>query len=204
MTTLTSLAISDPKFTITPAGIQFNEELTFEEWDVLGQKLAPLGRSIGFIIGDWINYGEERYGEKYDEALARTKITYQTLRDFSYVARKVELSWRHDNLSFEHHKVVAKLKTQEEKQHWLGVADQEGLSYRRLRKSINFGRVATEEETQGDSMDRGHITYLALLNRIRRWWQSQIEKAPVDEWDEERRQALKEDFAFVKGIYESL
>ena len=63
------LAINDPKFSITPTGIQFSEELSFDEWDSLGQKLAPLGRSIGFIIGDWINYGEGRYGEKYGSSV---------------------------------------------------------------------------------------------------------------------------------------
>ena len=34
----------------------------------------------------------------------------------------------------------------------------------------NFGRIATEEEVQGDPADRGYVTCLALLNRIRRWW----------------------------------
>jgi hypothetical protein len=198
------LAINDPKFLITPTGIQFSQELNFDEWSSLGQKLSPIGKSIGFIIGDWINYGQDRYGEKYTEALAKTGLTYQTLQNYAYVARKVETSCRHENLGFEHHYVVAKLKTDEEKKHWLDMADQHDLSVRRLRKSINFGRVASEEEVQGDPTDRGHVTYLALLNRIRRWWKHETLKAPVDEWDEERRQGLKKDFKLILDIYEAL
>lgn len=201
---MNTLAINDPKFAITSTGIQFNEELSFEEWDDLGQKLAPVGKSIGFIIGDWINYGEKRWGDKYEEALTRTGMAYQTLANYAYVARKVQFSCRHEKLGFEHHYVVAKLKTDEEKQHWLEMAVKHKLGKRRLQKSINFGRLATEQEVAGDPYDKPHTTYLSLLNKIRRWWQEQIEKAPVDDWDEERRQALKEDFEFVKDIYEAL
>jgi hypothetical protein len=201
---MNTIAINDPKFSITPTGIQFHEELSFDEWDDLGQKLAPVGKSIGFIIGDWINYGENRYGEKYETALARTGLAYQTLMDFAYVARKVEISLRNENLDFTHHRVVAKLKTPDEKKHWLKMAVKHKLGIRRLRKSINFGRLATEKEVQGDPADRGYVTYLALLNRIRRWWARETGKAPVDEWDEDRRQGLKKDFKLVVEIYEAL
>jgi hypothetical protein len=201
---MNTLAIHDPKFSISPTGIKFNEELNFEEWDQLGQKLAPLGKSIGFIIGDWINYGEAHYGEKYEQALERTGMAYNTLANFAYVARKIESSLRNENLDFTQHYVVAKLKTDDEKQHWLNMAEKHNLSIRRLRKSINFGRLATEKEVQGDPADRGYVTYLALLNRIRRWWARETQKAPVEEWDEDRREGLKKDFKLILDIYEAL
>ena len=204
MSTLTTLAISDPKFSITPTGIEFKEDLSFEEWEALGQQLAPVGKSIGFIIGDWINYGEKRWGDKYEEAIKRTGMAYQTLRDVAYVARRVDLSFRNDKLDFVHHRVVAKIKNPEEQQHWLKMAVKHKLGKRRLQKSINFGRLATEKEVQGDPADRGYVTYLALLNRIRRWWARETQKAPVEEWDEDRRQGLKKDFKFVVDIYETL
>ena len=204
MSTLATLAIHDPKYSSTPTGIEFHDDLSFEEWDSLGQQLAPVGKSIGFIIGDWINYGEKRYGEKYDEALKRTELAYQTLRDYAYVAGRVQMSFRNDNLDFTHHRVVAKLKDPNDQKHWLHMAEQHQLGKRRLQKSINFGRLATEEEVQGDPADRGYVTYLALLNRLRRWWMRETGKAPVDEWDEERREVLKRDFKLVQEIYESL
>ena len=201
---MTTLAIQDPKFAITPTGIQFHQDLSFAEWDDLGQKLAPIGKSIGFILGDWINYGESAHGDKYKEALARTGLAYQTLMNYAYVARKVEISLRKENLDWYQHSTVAKLKTDDEKRHWLDMAEKHDLSVRHLRKSINFGRLATEEEVQGDPADRGHVTYLALLNRLRRWWARETQKAPVDEWDEDRREGLKKDFKLVHDIYEAL
>jgi len=201
---MNTLAIQDPKFTINPTGIQFHDELSFDEWEALGKKLAPLGKSIGFIIGDWINYGEARYGEKYERALERTGMTYTTLANFSYVARKVEISLRNEKLDFTQHYVVAKLKTDDEKRHWLKMAEKHKLSIRRLRKSINFGRLATEKEVQGDPADRGYVTYLALLNRIRRWWARETDKAPVEDWDDDRREGLKKDFKLILDIYNAL
>lgn len=201
---MNTLAINDPKFTITPTGIEFHQDLDFNEWDDLGRKLSPIGKSIGFIIGDWINYGEKRWGEKYGEALARTGLAYQTLLNYAHVARKVQFSCRQEKLGFEHHAVVAKLKSPEDQQYWLDMAVKHKLGKRRLQKSINFGRLATEEEVQGDPSDRGYVTYLALLNRLRRWWKREIGKAPVDEWDEERREVLKRDFRLVLEIYEAL
>lgn len=201
---MNTLAINDPKFAITLTGIRFNDELTFEEWDALGQKLAPVGKSIGFIIGDWINYGEGRYGEKYEEALQRTGLAYQTLMNYSYVARKVEISLRKENLDLHHHLVVAKLKTPEEKEFWLDMAEKHKLGIRRLRKSINFGRLATEDEVQGDPADKGVITHLALINRLLRWWKQTTSDDPVDQWDEEQRENVKKDFGKLIAIYEAL
>lgn len=201
---MNTLAINDPKFSITSTGIKFNEELSFDEWEALGQKLAPIGKSIGFIIGDWINYGEGRYGEKYDDALGRTGLAYQTLMNYSYVARKVEISLRKENLDLHHHLVVAKLKTADEKEFWLDMAQKHKLGIRRLRKSINFGRLATEEEVQGDPADKGVITHLALINRLIRWWKQTTADDPVDQWDEEQRENVKKDFKLILDIYEAL
>jgi hypothetical protein len=201
---MNTLPINNPKFSITPTGIEFHQDLDFDEWDDLGQKLAPIGKSIGFIIGDWINYGDKRYGEKYDEALAKTGLAYQTLTNCSHVARKVGIYLRKENLDWSQHATVAKLKTDDEKRYWLDMAEEHALSVRRLRKSINFGRLATEKEVQGDSADRGYVTYLALLNRIRRWWVRETQKAPVDDWDDDRREALKKDFKLILDIYEAL
>lgn len=204
MNEISTLAISHPKFSLSRTGLDFHADLSFEEWDDLGRELAPVANSIGFIVGDWLNYGEKRYGEKYAEAIKCTGIALETLKQYSYVARQIQKCDRSHVLSWTHHLVVAKLKTPEEQRHWLDMAEKHKLGKRRLQKSINYGRIATPEEVQGDPSDRGYVTYLALLNRLRRWWKREIGKAPVADWDEERREVLKRDFEFVKDIYEAL
>ena len=204
MLALTTPENTSQNFSIDPTGIEFHGELSFEEWSDIGDKVVPLAKSIGFVVGDWINYGEIRYGEKYVEALRDTKMTLETLKQFSYVARNIEKCRRLHVLDWSHHQAVAKIKDPEEQARWLSVAEKERMSVRRLRKSISAGRPLDADEIKEDPADRGYVTYLALLNRLRRWWKRETGKAPVEEWDEERREVLKRDFKLVQEIYESL
>lgn len=204
MKALPILAIKSKKYTISRAGLDIHAELTFEEWQALGIELAPVAKSIGFIIGDWINYGDGRYGEKYTEALKLTGLSLATLQEYAYVARRVETSVRTEVLDFTHHKVVAKVKDPEAQRKWLDTAVKENLSVARLRKSMNFGRLATEDEMEQDPADRGVVTHLALINRLIRWWKQTTENDPVNKWDPEQRANVKEDFKLVVDIYEAL
>jgi hypothetical protein len=204
MNTLPILAIKSRKFTISRAGLDIKGELTFDEWQALGNELAPVAKSIAFIVGDWINYGQTRYGEKYDEALRLTGLSYETLRQYSYVAGRVQLWFRNHNLDWTHHKLVAKVKDPEEQRKWLDTAERENLSVARLRKSMNFGRLATEDEMQQDPADRGVVTHLALINRLIRWWKQTTADDPVDKWDKEQRANVKQDFKLILDIYEAL
>jgi hypothetical protein len=203
------LAITTPeetsrKFSVDTTGIEFHEELSFDEWNIIGSKIVPMAKTIGFVVGDWINYGESRYGEKYVEALRETKMTLETLKQFSYVARNIEKCRRLHVLDWSHHQAVAKVKDPDEQSRWLNIAENDRMSVRRLRKSISAGRPLNAEEIKEDPADRGYVTYLALLNRIRRWWARETGKAPVEEWDEERREGLKKDFKLILDIYEAL
>lgn len=200
---MNELAIADQKFTIRETGIEFHQELDFEEWESLGYKLARVGKSIGFIIGDWINYGEKLWGEKYQDAINRSGLDYQTLRDFAYVAGRIELSLRNDNLDFNHHRVVAKLPSGDQKE-WLKAAEKHGLSVRRLRKSINVGRVVSQDEMQEDPSDKGHVTYMVFINRLCQWWRKVVDREPIEQWDEYRRETLKRDLKPLVEIYEKL
>jgi hypothetical protein len=201
---MTPLAITDHRFQISPVGIEFRADLDFDTWNTLGEKLVPVGRAIGFIIGDWINYGNGRYGQMYEEALAKTGLTYQTLANYAYVARRVQFSCRQENLGFEHHAVVAKLKSPDDQKHWLEMAGTHDLSVRRLRKSINYGRLATEEEMTEGPTERGHETYLVYINQLLRWWKRETGKAPVDTWDKERRDGLRRHFSRIAEIHKAL
>lgn len=89
-------------------------------------------------VGDWLNYGEQRWGEMYAQAEVTTGWDYQRLRDAKWVANGVHLSVRKDNLSWSHHKEVAHLEPQEQAA-WLNRAEVEGLSVRAL---LTSGKLA--------------------------------------------------------------
>ena len=206
MTPLNLTTTASHKFSIERTGIRFHAELTFDEWNAIGQQLAPVAKSIGFIVGDWLNYGRARFGEKYVEAIKLTGLARETLKVYSHVARSINSLSRNNELDWTHHKVVAKIKDPEEQRRWLDLAASDRMSVKRLRKSINAGRHLTPEEANQDDApaDRGQVTYLASLNELRRWWKRETDKAPVHQWDPARREGLKDDFRFVVEIYEAL
>lgn len=130
-------------FEPTPTALTIKPGMPFEAWESLGTALWQVIRSAQWYIGEWINYGEREYGEKYSQALDQTRYTYGTLRQYSYVARNVHPSIRIDNLSFAHHQKVAHLKPEQQK-HWLKLASMEDWPVHRLAEEIK-GEAEKEE-----------------------------------------------------------
>ncbi len=131
----TGLILASEQFSFTPTGLIVKGEPDYETWEQVGQQLSYIERAVHWWIGDWINYGERRYGEMYSQALEETGFTYETLRNDKWVANKIELSCRHDNLSFSHHQEVASLPPEAQKR-WLDKAEKESLSVRELRHQV--------------------------------------------------------------------
>ena len=191
----------NPKFTITATGIEFFGDLSPAEWNDLGSRLAPIAKSIALMLGDWVNYGKKAYGHKYKEAVRVTGLAEKTLRNYAYVARNVGHSLRDPSLGQEHHAAVAPLEPHLQK-HWLGLAKEHNPSIPRLRKSIQAGRLVTEEEME--DAKAGQTNHVKLINRLVRWLTSETCKAPVEEWDADRREAIKRDFEPLVEIYGQL
>lgn len=163
-------------YELSEVGIEFNDAISIEEWTDLGQRIARAGRSLGFLIGDWINYGESRkdFGKKYTEALKATGLDYSTLKLYSRVALHVERVTRVTQLSFEHHRKVAMLEP-EEQERWLKIASKaaetdQPISTRRLAKSIILGRVAKDNDMHTPANDRGIDNVHPHVNRLVAFW----------------------------------
>jgi hypothetical protein len=120
-------------FNISKTGIEIKGEPTFDEWLSCGQLLANAEKGLHFCIGDWINYGEAKWGEKYKEAIEKTGFEYQTLANDKYVASKIDFSLRKEKLSFTHHFVVAPYEPHEQS-FLLEQAETLNLSAKQLRE----------------------------------------------------------------------
>lgn len=130
------LEIYDPavsSFTIHKNGIEASGEPTFEEWLACGEFIKHADKSVHFWIGDWLNYGETKWGEMYEEAIKQTGFDYQTLMDDKYIASRVKFSLRNENLSFTHHRVVAPYNP-DEQAILLERAEALGLSAKEFRR----------------------------------------------------------------------
>lgn len=219
----------DPKITITRIGLQVTADLSFEEWQSMASRFGAAMSSAAFVIGDWLVYGEDHFrGQKrlpgfeddsissrrvsseiYDEALRLTGLDRSTLVTYAYVARRVPASLRNEQLSWEHHKAVAKLK-EEDQQRWLQIAEAEGddehgaVSTRRLRKSITAGRLLSAEEMTSDPADRGRLNHIPFLNRLNAWWAQMKDNGWLKRATREQKETLKRDLSMVVRIIREL
>lgn len=135
-----------PAVAFTPTGLKIPDSFTYEQWEAVGAQLHDIEQARQWWVGDWVNYGEARYGEKYAQALDATGLTYATLQDYSYVARQVPMSLRNDIVSWSHHKAVAALEPADQ-QVWLDRIAAEGLSVAATRLALKA--PADDEPAQG-------------------------------------------------------
>ena len=113
----------------------FPPSLSLRVWERIGEELRSISDSSAWWLADWLIYGETAYTGRYREAIERTGLDYQTLRNYAWVARRFEFARRRDNLSFAHHAEVASLD-QPEQDYWLRQAEEQGWSRNRLRKEV--------------------------------------------------------------------
>lgn len=121
--------------------------LTFEEWEDAGNRLRLINRACQWWWGDWLNYGERAYGEKYTQALETSEYEEKTLRTTSWVARQIGMSRRRDILSFSHHAEVASLEATEQDA-WLDKAVANEWGVHELRRELREWRRPRFEPPQ--------------------------------------------------------
>ncbi|WP_274595155.1 LmbU family transcriptional regulator [Streptomyces sp. E2N166] len=125
--------------TVGTSGMTFPQGLPERSWERIGSGLRELTNSSAWWLGDWLIYGETTYrARRYREAVERTGLDYQTLRNYAWVARRFEHHRRRDSLSFAHHAEVTSLPPAEQ-DHWLHEADRLKWSRNELRRALRAG-----------------------------------------------------------------
>jgi hypothetical protein len=124
---------------ITPVAWTPGEGIAVNDWIRAGQRLGAMTRCSQWWLGDWVRYGTGRWGEKYKEAARITGYDVHSLRNIAYVAGRVEVSRRRDNLAWSHHAEVSALEP-DEQDRWLDLASTEKMSVSDLRIELRAAR----------------------------------------------------------------
>ena len=207
------------KVTVSRIGMRINEKLTPEEWQELAAGIGEMASSIAFIVGDWLVYGQSLFGTdgfpdkkvdhpSYQLALKATGLDLSTLQNYAYVSRSIPYSLRSERLSWEHHRLLAKLPDGEI-QNWIETCvaeDSAGrrMSTRRLRKSLNLGRVATDADLEPDPADKGQLNYIPFVNRIGCWWRRLQAERFLSNATKAQREVICRDLEPIIHIYNQL
>jgi N6-adenosine-specific RNA methylase IME4 len=107
-------------------------------------QLNQIEGAIQWWIGDWLNFGECKYGELYAQAIEAGANT-GTWMNYKYVANRVKTSLRNEVLGYHHHVSVAPLEPEDQK-YWLEKAEKEGLSVTALRQAIKHEKLLTNAD----------------------------------------------------------
>ncbi|MEU9343311.1 LmbU family transcriptional regulator [Streptomyces sp. NPDC048278] len=127
----------------------FPQDLSQRSWERIGEGLRELADSSVWWLADWLIFGETAYGvRRYREAIDRTGLDHQTLRNYAWVARRFEHRRRRDGLSFAHHAEVTRLSPPEQ-DYWLRRAEQQKWSRNELRRAVRAG-LAEQRSPVGD------------------------------------------------------
>ena len=118
------------------------DDISFEEWERLGEFIRLTNQASQWWWGDWLNMGEDKFGEKASQALEITRWDEETLRNYAWVCQKVPSVSRITGVSFSHYQLLAKLPEAEQKK-WAERSVDEQLSKRQLR-------IAMRTETNGE------------------------------------------------------
>jgi predicted DNA binding CopG/RHH family protein len=133
---------------VQKSGMIFPQNLPERSWERIGTNLREVVNSSAWWLADWLIYGETTYGwRRYKEAIERTGLDYQTLRNYAWVARRFEHHRRRDGLSFAHHAEVTRLSPPEQ-DYWLRKAEQQKWSRNELRRAVRASLAAQSEQTE--------------------------------------------------------
>jgi hypothetical protein len=130
-------------------------EIDHGAWVAAGRRIGEYGRVSNWWVGDWLQYGTSRWGEKYVEASRITGFDAKTLRNIAYVASRFDLSRRRGKLTWTHHAEIAALEPVQQEA-WLERAVEQRLSATDLRVALRSWQRGNEDSDSGQSAQEGN------------------------------------------------
>ena len=124
----------EPGYTTGATGIEFHGKLPWGEWCELGRNAGVLVNSGPWLIADWVNYGENAYGEKYTQAIDVTGLSPERLRVLAWVGNRYPRRRRREAVSFEVHRELASISDDARQDAVLATAESEGWTSRQARE----------------------------------------------------------------------
>jgi hypothetical protein len=121
---------------VETVGLANSSDVTYEEWESIGYELARVGKGWQWWLGDWINFGEKKYGETYKAAIEATGLKRQSCENIASVCRAFQISRRREVLTFNHHAEVQGLEPDDQDELLDEATTGKGLSCAEVRERV--------------------------------------------------------------------
>ena len=125
---------------LDPAAISLNlhESTTLDQCLEILKRLVRGVEWAQFLIGDCLNFGMTRHGEKFTDAVLLLGIPKKTLEQYCWVAKAFPENSRRGGLSWSHHKAVAAIEDDTERNQYLDDAISNKWSKARLIQELKL------------------------------------------------------------------
>ncbi|WP_238592113.1 LmbU family transcriptional regulator [Pseudonocardia sp. EC080625-04] len=175
---VTARGVNCKRVVTTDVGLSIPRDLSFEAWERAGRQLSGLLNSSSWWLGDWLVYGKSHYSDRYQRGIQAAGLSYQTLRNYAWVARRFDLQRRRAALSFAHHAELASLPV-EEQERWLDRSEQMQWTTKQLRAAICAERTgAVGNDTPNETR-----RLVVPRNRLPQWSEAaQQIGIDLDQW----------------------
>lgn len=129
-----------PGVKTTEVSMTLPPTMKFEDYDKIGRSLAGISDfsslRLPWYIGAWLNYGEDRFPDRYSQAIHFTGLSYQTLCNYSYTDRHVPVHVRRPKLGISIHHEIASIKDTEKQDEILRAAEENGWNKAEVRAAV--------------------------------------------------------------------
>lgn len=181
-------------------------DLTLEQYTSLAPHFNRAARCLLWWIGDYLNYGEQHFGEESQNVIDSLGYGRKTLESCRWMSRAIPPKERRSELTWNHHMVVAKMNRHDRK-FWLDRAIEKRLSTRELRAAIvkdRKERAAGRRSGPSKRLDRfdDEALLVATIETDKEFFDA-LQEAKM-QWDDRRmfdHQALREK---AEPLYERL
>lgn len=136
------MAITGIPGQLTERALVLEARIPFRKWTAIGRFLRQVHQCSQWWLGDWCNYGEAAYGEKYAQAIEETNFDYGTLRNYASIAGKFPQPSRMFKLSFTHYVLVATLGGLDVASRMLELAEKNGWTSKELKEKVGEVKAA--------------------------------------------------------------
>lgn len=165
-------------------------DMDFDQYQRIGRTFQQIKSSLAWWVGDWLNFGEQKFGEAATQAMEDTGKAVETLAKWKAVSWRVPKEIRRTTLTWTHHFYVAYVPD-EHKDLLLGLAEILELSSRELKDVVKL-----DDDTRTDLLiavgnymdEEGPMTkeiFFSLLNRFRLGDIDKPKEEAADDEDEE-------------------
>jgi hypothetical protein len=162
--------------------LEIPKDLELLEWRELMRKMQQLKDAADFATADLVQFGREKYGaEMVEQVLLELRFTASEIRNGQLL---LNLSYRAEGLTKEHHLVLAKAnQPSQDHRKWIDLAEKEKLSPLELKKSIEAGKVVRIDGTKppaDEGVPTPHAVAVQFSLYEREIAKRGVEKFPVE------------------------